>query len=345
MSQYRFASGGAGTNRRTRICLTPTRNEDWIIRKFLSAAQSWADDIIVADQQSTDGTLESLRAASDVKVVVNDSPNYDESARQRLLLRHARQVGGERVLLGLDADEALSANSASSSEWEKIDAAEPGTVLRFRWVNILPGFQQAWIPPEPSAFGFIDDGSDHSGSRIHSPRVPCPADAPVLDLQEIVVLHFQYVAWDRMLSKQRWYQAWEFANHRKKRPLEIFRQYNHMNGSWEKREIHPLRPEWFDHYDRVGIDFRALKCEPVTWWDQEVIKMFQEHGPEYFRRIAIWNHDWNAVAERLGLKIDAINDPRSQLEKTVHRLLASTQRRRSEWTVRGFERLLRATGW
>lgn len=335
-------TGGA---RCARICLTPTRNESWIIRKFAAAAKSWADHIVVADQQSTDGTPAMLQNIPGIEVVNNDSPAYDESHRQRLLLGRARRVEGRRVLIGLDADEALSANAMSSPEWKKIEAARPGTVLRFRWINILPDFKHAWIPSEPSAFGFVDDGSPHSGSKIHSPRVPCPPNAPTLDLHDIVVLHFQYVAWERMASKQRWYQAWEYTKHRQKSPLDIFRQYNHMHGGWEPEELHPVKPEWLEGYDRAGIDFRTLACEPVTWWDREVVQMLAEHGPAHFRRIAIWNQDWNAVARRVGLERVNFRDPRSPLEKAAHRLLASTQRRRAEWTVRGFEKLLRATGW
>jgi len=52
-----------------------------------------------------------------------------------------------------------------------------------------------------------------------------------------------------------------------------------------------------------------------------------------------------AVARRLGMAQVDFSDPRSPLEKTAHRLLASTQHRRSAWTVRGLERLLRAFGW
>jgi hypothetical protein len=327
------------------LCLTPTRNENWIIDRFLAAAKTWADHIIVADQNSTDGTLAALRATPGVEAVLNDSTRFDEGHRQQLLLKHARRIPGKRILLGLDADEALSSNCRSSPDWEKIAAAAPGTVLRFRWVNVLPGFTQAWIPPAHTAFGFVDDGSPHQGSLIHSPRVPHPPGAPVLDLNDIVVLHFQYVAWERMISKQRWYQAWEFTQHRRKGPLEIFRQYHHMHGSWAPDEIRPLRPEWLAGYDQAGIDFRSLASEPVTWWDRELVDLLRRHGPGHFRRVAIWNQDWNHVAERIGLTNPALDDPRTPLEKFVHHCLASTQHRRSDWSVRGFERLLRATGW
>ncbi len=327
------------------ICVTPTKNESWIIRQFVAAAKCWADHVIIADQLSTDGTREFLQSDNRVNLVLNDSPVYDEAARQRMLLERARQVAGRRVLIGLDADEALSANSRSSRDWNRIKQAAPGTILRFRWVNILPGFEKAWIQPNFVPLGFVDDGSPHSGRQIHSPRVPHPENAPTLDLEEIVVLHFQYVLWERMASKQRWYQAWEYTQHRQKGPLDIFRQYNHMHGSWNPAELHPVRSEWLDGYKSAGVDYRQLKAESITWWDREMIQMLCKHGAAHFRRIAIWDHDWNTAARTLGITDHDLSDPRSWSEKLSHRLLSATQSRRANWGVRGLERLLRTTGW
>jgi hypothetical protein len=328
-----------------RVCLTPTRNESWIIKRFLAASKCWANHIIVADQGSTDGTLQQLQGTPGVDVVINDSPIFDEVYRQRLLINKARQIKGKRVLIALDADEALSSNCVANKEWEQIEKAEPGTLLRFRWVNILPGFKQAWIPDEPLLCGFVDNGLEHTGKRIHNPRVPCPAGAPVIDIKETVVLHFQYVLWERMASKNRWYQAWEYTKHKQKSPFEIFREYSHMYGGWEKREIYPMQPEWLEGYDRAGVDFRSLTCESVTWWDREVVQMLCQHGPGHFRKLAIWDKDWNATASQIGVKGVDLSDPRSPSEKLVHRLLAATQKHRTNLGVRAFERFLRATGW
>jgi hypothetical protein len=328
-----------------RICVTPVRNEAWIIDRFLAAAKAWATDVIVADQRSTDGTLQRLQGADGVTTVTNDSVGYDERHRQELLLTHARRVPGRRILIGLDADEALSANFATSDEWRRLETVEPGTILRFRWVNVLPGFERAWIPPEPTAFGFVDDGSPHDGRRIHSPRVPQPANAPVLDLQDVVVLHFQYVAWDRMASKQRWYQVWEHLHHSQKGALQIFRQYRHMYGSWQPSEIHPVRDEWFAGYRKRGIDFRSLAGEPTPWWDFEVLRLLQEHGKERFRKIDIWDRDWTAVAALAGANGCDLSDPRSAFERVAHRLLKATQGHRTNVAVRAFEKLLRSAGW
>lgn len=328
-----------------RLCLTPTRNEAWIIQQFLAAATDWATQVIVADQGSTDGTAETARATPKVRLIVNDAEGYDESYRQRLLLKAARENNGKRILLALDADEALSANWKTSAEWKQICDAAPGTVLRFRWVNVLPGFQQAWVPPALIACGFVDDGTEHGGGRIHNRRVPFPDNAPTLDLQEIVVLHFQFVAWERMTSKHRWYQVWEHLHHPHKGPLDLFRQYHHMYGSWDDSELCAVQNEWVNGFDQAPTDFQSLKPEAITWWDREIVQMLRQHGRERFRRLAIWDKDWQAVAHAAGMNGADFSDPRSNFEKTAHRLLARTQRSRARWSVRGLERLLRARGW
>lgn len=41
-------------NRPQIIVVTPIKNEDWILDRFLSTTSLWADNIIIADQCSTD---------------------------------------------------------------------------------------------------------------------------------------------------------------------------------------------------------------------------------------------------------------------------------------------------
>jgi hypothetical protein len=148
-----------------------------------------------------------------------------------------------------------------------------------------------------------------------------------------------------MLSKQRWYQAWEHINNPGKGPLRIYRQYNHMLGGWKKSEIHPLRPEWLAAYDLEEIDFRTLKSEPVTWWDQQILEWLRNLGPDHFRKIAIWDKNWNEVGDQLNGRSTELQDPRSVFEKLAHNLLRATQDKRTNLGVRLFERMLRSAGW
>ena len=51
------------------------------------------------------------------------------------------------------------------------------------------------------------------------------------------------------------------------------------------------------------------------------------------------------IAARIGINGADLSDPRSPWEKIIHRLLKTTQGRRSNLAVRGFEKFLRLAGW
>jgi hypothetical protein len=106
-----------------------------------------------------------------------------------------------------------------------------------------------------------------------------------------------------------------------------------------------VNPAWLRGFPRHGASFDLLTPEPLPWWDRELVTLLRRHGPARFRRLAIWDHDWNAVAIRLGHEPAALGDPRGPWERVVHALLARTQGRRGTWPVRGLEFALRLTGW
>lgn len=329
----------------TFICLTPIKNEAWILDRFLQCASTWADHVIVADQQSDDDSRAIARRYPKVHLVDNDSDAYDEGARQRLLLREARAlpVTGRRILIALDADEMLSANWMESADWSRIRTAAPGTVLFFRWANLLPGVDRGWLS-EPKPFGFVDDGAPHRGHAIHSPRIPIPDDAPHLTCEDVRVLHYQYTNWPRMKSKQRWYQCWERVNHPDKRPVTLFRQYHRMDAF--RNDAEPVDPAWLRGYEECGIDMTTIETEPQYVWDEELVELFLDRGVEPFRKLDVWDADWHAVARSMGHAVNGeLDDPRTPFDRGVHRWLHRTQSRADALPVRAVQRLLRLAGW
>jgi glycosyltransferase involved in cell wall biosynthesis len=333
---------------RTRVvCITPVKNEAWILPRFLQCASLWADHIVVADQGSTDSSREIARRFPKVDLIENSDHEYNEGARQRLLLAAARRIAGRRLIVALDADEALSANVLSSPGWQAALAAEEGTVIRFDWVNLLPGLESCWVPPEPLALGLVDDGSEHRGERIHSTRVPAPEGAPEIVLRDVKALHYQHASPRRMRSKQRWYQCWERVNHPRKRPIQLYRQYHQMDGvpaSWSRA----VEAAWFAGYEGRGIDMRTVPDGEAHWYDAEVLDWMAAHGIGPFRRLDIWDVDWAELARMTGreLPVEASRDPRSRFERAVHAWLKRTQPSKAgRPDVRLMQRLLVPLGW
>jgi hypothetical protein len=329
------------------VCLTPVKNEAPTLGRFLDAASTWADLIVVADQMSIDGSREIVEAHPKAVLVLNESEEYNEAARQRLLVEEGRRLtSGSRIFIALDADEALTANATEQPEWAEMLAAAPGTVLWMQWVNILPDEPRAWIPPVPKAFGFVDDGSPHQGARIHTPRLPTPPGAPALRMDAVKVLHLQHLDSERMDSKQRWYQMWERLEEPDRRLIQIYRRYHHMDAI-DLKDRHPLPEPWLAAYKSRGIDLLEISPAAAHYWDEQVMDLIEKHGVEPFRRLDLWSVDWQSRADALGrpLPEGLRSNPRSQAEKAVFAWLARTQHRAAEPRTRWVQRALRLFGW
>ena len=332
--------------RPTIVCMTPIRNESWILKRFLSCASMWADHIIIADQASDDGSREIALSFGKVTLVENPSSVLNESARQRVLINAARQIASPRLLVALDADEVLTANFIGSPEWDTVLRTVPGTIIQFEWINLLPDMHRCWRPGVHFAWAFMDDGSEHRGDLIHGNRLPVPATAARLLLRDICVLHYQYTDWDRMASKHRWYQCWERLNRPWRRPSDIYRQYHHMYGV-RPSEYQEVRREWFTGYRDRGIDMTSTVRDGVYWWDREVLAMLEEHGAEVFRREDIWNVDWMELGHKVGRDVPGVKarDPRRMPDRLVHGWLRRTQPFANTRVGRAMDKPLRLLGW
>jgi hypothetical protein len=370
MSPSAFAAGpsdvparATATVDRTRpqvVCLTPVKNEAWILERFLHCASFWADRIIVADQGSDDGSSAIAQRFPKVELIQNTARHFNELERQQLLIQAARRLPGPKLLVALDADEVLTANVLTSSEWEMALRAIPGTVINFQLPNILPDRRSYYVYPTEFSFAFMDDGTEHDGPLIHSPRVPRPQERPRLSLREIKVLHLATMDERRFRSRIRWYQCWELLHGRDVRNgrwdgslARLYRNY-HRDFFVADHLVRPLPAEWIHGY---GIDLLDVADRDFHRWDAEILTMFATHGTRAFRKLAIWDVDWGAMHERVHGRPSPVSlaDPRSWLDRWIQRWLERTQPAYSHgaaplpWTARLRHRLLERSlalaGW
>jgi Glycosyl transferase family 2 len=327
------------------ICLTPIRNEAWILERFLQCASLWADHIVLADQLSDDDSAAIAGSFPKVRWIPNSSTDFDEEVRWRLLLAAARRIAGPRLLIALDADEILTAGAWRTADWRTMLDAWPGTGFRFRKRNLAPGLRDCWDDTCEGLWAFRDDGRPYFGEVLHSRRLPLPAADSVVALGEIEVLHYQFTDWARMRSKHRWYQCLERLLRPARGPLEVYRQYHHMDAV-PRRSLRAVRPEWLAGYAEQGIDMTHVQGAPPYWFDREVVSMIDRYGAVHFRRQAIWSADWAALAERYGCgPRERFGDPRTRQEKAVHAWLRLTQRSSRRRLVRHLDGRLQRRGW
>lgn len=326
------------------IALTPVRNEAWILDYFLRATSLWADHIVIVDHESTDGSYELAMSHPKTTVVRYEKPDFDEPQRRSMLIEEARKIPGDKVLVAIDTDEFLSWDGLQSNEWQRVKSADPGTVFRIiRYGLRKPG--PCYWEEGPFDFALVDDGTPFKTSAIHGNRMAMPDGCKPVLLHDIKMMHYQYMNWPRMRSKHDWYQCWELLNTPDKRPLVIYRQYHHMDPQF-KRRLPQVPDAWLNGYSDAGVNIRDYENDAdLFWWDREVVQMMADRGPEHFRKLAIWDRDWNAVAQKVGLKDVDFSDPRSLLDKLVQKFLSATQAHGRNWLVRGVQQLFRPFGW
>jgi hypothetical protein len=276
------------------VVLTPVRNEAWILDRFLSASSTFADLIIVADQNSSDGSRNIYPKYPKVVVVENPSAQYDEASRQQLLLAEARaRVPWPRLLLALDADEVVAADGVGSRGWRAMLAAAPGTVLWFEKPDVLPSFDRCVRYNATYPLGYVDDGAAHAPRFIHSYRIPIRPHAPRLDVMDVKVLHYAYARPIAYRARQRMYAALEVVR-RNAHLLRRRHSYAAGRDVTAGHRVEPVDPAWLAGWERLGIDLRFAPEEQYSWHDFEVLRLFAAHGVRRFWLDDLWDIDWEA---------------------------------------------------
>lgn len=315
------------------IVLMPVKNEAWILPLSLQAASVWADMIILSDQGSTDGSKEIARRFPKVHLIENDSlGEFNEYKMREPLISTARKLTGiGNVLISLDADELLTPYF-NSIDYKRFQELPEGTVLQFFLANITPNFEKYWTV-DGNDFGYIDDGKPFQTGLIHVPRLFTPNESNnnIYKCQDLGVLHYQYVYWDRMESKHRWYQCYERIHIPEKSVIDIYRRYHHMYNP--NLNLKPFPTKWIELYKEQEVDITAYKRENVFWWDQKVVQYFKEFGTAYFSQIDIWKHDWTKLSK----------DIKYSGKITDKLLLLYLRKTRELFYRKGFRKIIRLT--
>jgi glycosyltransferase involved in cell wall biosynthesis len=315
------------------IALMPVRNEAWMVERTLRTLATFCDRIIVADQQSADGTPEILaRFAPKVEIIDNPSNTHSTRIRWRLL-EAARDHGGNNFLLFTDADEILSANLLEEDVLDYCVSLKPGTAILLELVNLWRSpvlwrhdgsvWSGRWIE-----IGFRDDRNLKYGpleaTLDHNKRIPACQDIRRID--KVKLLHFQFVIFERMRSKQRWYRALEAVNYGIEQ-AEAINYYYRVTRDERRVQLEPIKPEWTAGWQKMGIDLESFEEAPLYWYDVEVLRYFKEKGPAFFAAVDLWDTDWEqkrllAMAQGFaGIADDPIVDPRSWEQRLYHAYL------------------------
>jgi len=317
------------------ICMTPVRNEAWVLNAFLKATSLWVDYIIIADQNSTDGSREIALSYPKVILIDNNNPDFNEAERQKLLIDRARQIEGDKILFGLDADEIFSANFTQTQDWQKILSSVPGDVFWFQWANIYSNQKEYWSPETFYPWMFHDDGIEPHGNYVrnmHSMRIPYPIDEKqMFYVNDFKVMHLAYLNKARVASKRRFYQFvdWEM-NHRNSIALSRTNaQIKNENSIYELPSN--------NIYIKPFFDFNLFECVDIStiyfWFDRYICERLNNYDMKEIRNLNIWDKEF--------LKEYNIKDPRTFWNKFVHLYLHYSEKISKFIFIRLIDRVLK----
>ena len=162
-----------------------TRNEEKTIGKCLGSVRDFADEIVVADMESTDKTVEIAKKYK-AKIFPHPFINYVELARNFAL----QNAGGEYILV-IDPDEELPAVLAKKlkrvAEENRIDYLEiPRKNIIFgQWIK-----HSRWWPDWN--IRFFKRGKVEWGDKIHLPPTAEGEGERLEASEENALIHYHY---------------------------------------------------------------------------------------------------------------------------------------------------------
>ena len=281
----------------------PVKNEAWIIRKTLTALSQFCDVIIVADQGSTDGTLDIFHRFEKVHLVENTQKFHSHHVRT-LLLNAARDFEGNNLIFNFDADEIPAASILDRNVLQKILDIPIGASVILPWIQLwrspthYRNDSSVWSNSKKH-FVFRDDrkcGYETNAFDIdHAPRVPTKTLENTTIIDDVPVLHYQFVVFERMLAKQRWYRLIEL--------LTTNKSAESINESYiitrDERDIHldALPHKWVEGWLELDLDLGNFPPQDIYWHEVEALEFFAEYGVEKFQILDIWDVDWESKRE------------------------------------------------
>jgi glycosyltransferase involved in cell wall biosynthesis len=303
------------------VVVTPVKNESWYLDTFLTAASTWADHIIVSDQNSTDESRAIMKAYPKVTIISNDSAVYNENENRKSLLMAARRFGDENLIFSLDADEIVDSSILYGSRLKDILAAPRGTGFTFTLANIRSNKEDYW-PVSMSPTAFIDDGRmPDAGGAIHLPRT-CFSEFSQTRYTGLHIMHMQYLDERRVLTKQVWYQMWERLNSSRTSAIKLYRRYHHRDSIRPTKYV-AIPQDWVQGYRSRNIDVFRFERHDTFWWDSEIEGWFQRFGLAYFKWLDLDEYmpnlaDHRRADDKLAFRYLRLSQPHYRpLERTL----------------------------
>lgn len=270
------------------IITSPVKNEEWVLPSTLKNFSSFADYIILADQSSSDKTLEVCKNFEKVKVIHNPFKGYTNEVRF-MLLDEARKIEGNNLIVCLDADEQISPEFTKEIKNHLEKNLENKPIGFFtKWLQVY-GSQETYRTDDPwgenyKTFAFFDDRKvDYNRTHVTNEHIGRIPDIGYLIELKKPIIHLQFMARKRSEIKQALYMCTELVDGWN--PRKTNNRYS-VAKFLDNAPLSKLEEEWLE--DVYFPSKEELETYDVVKFN-DIKKMFDEKGSLFFEPLDIWH--------------------------------------------------------
>lgn len=262
------------------------KNEDWILDTCLTSLAPLCDEILLYDDNSNDHTRDiALRHHC---VILPYDETLNGFANKRNYILRAARMRDATHLVCIDADEALWIHDPPAFK-KCLSEMVPGQKICLPWITLWKTTDQRrvdgiWDTLTKDVIFCDDRTSDYGDAFISEPRTPL-SSGPVttFETDTAVLLHYQFVYWDRVIWKQAWYRCIEF--------LKGTRSAYRINGTYSiTKETPSVNAQSIPHaWKKTSQNPHPSFTSTPSWHARELLLLFDKYTPQYFEYLDIWD--------------------------------------------------------
>lgn len=269
------------------ITLLPAKNEAWVLPTTLKNMSDFSDHIVIADQQSTDGSVEIYKQFEKVEIIENKNKTHNNSVRWQLL-EHAREkYGAHNLIVCVDADEMIQPQTITYIKKYCIDTEE-SVSFTLPWIQLWGTIKKHRVDSvwnnNNKAIIFFDDGIiDYNRTMVlndHTSRIPTCSKNITLD--QFPLLHYQYIYLKQAEIKQVWYRCSELISGNT--PRKINHKYSVAKNNTSVI-LEPTKLEWLQGLPEISYTHKLEQ----DWRYTDILSWFEKYSIIYFESLDIWD--------------------------------------------------------
>lgn len=274
------------------VALVALKNENWIIDTTFPILRQITKNILVANNNSTDNSLD-LLAKYNVEIFESENINHSNKIRWELLDKSRELFGNNCLIICIDADEFITP-SLFEKNLTSIYQHKPGTAFYSPWVQLWRSVDKyragnsAWNPKNNfKPFMFLDDGRiDYIRNFVindHTSRIP-EIDKKYHKKLNFPLIHLQFANWKRSQFKQLWYQFIEVIS-----GLEIDEINNKYAVASNEKDLvlKKMKRKWMKNI-QIQKNILDSNYEDI-WYIKEINLMLKRYGTKPFEGLNLYN--------------------------------------------------------